>query len=98
VGGLVIAGVAAVFLTQNKPAPHHQVAIVNPEAVAPVGPAVAASAPAAAAPKEEPAKPAPAKMTIRIVSQPAGAQLWLGDESAPRGEVKAHVRAEMTRQ
>ena len=82
-GGVVLAAVAAVFLTQNRPASHRPAAEVQREAVAPVAPA-APSPP----PSDEPPKlpPSPAKVTIRVVSRPAGAELWLGDETAPRGE------------
>jgi serine/threonine-protein kinase len=87
-GGLVLAGVAAVFWTQYGPAPHREVAAVDPPAVVPVAPPVTAPAPAAAVPSHEAPKPAPApaNATIRILSQPTGARLWVGDESAPRGE------------
>ena len=87
VGGLVIAGVAAVFLTQNKPASPP----TGGRRSSPSRPPLprrrgARAAPAAPAPNEElPAAPPP-RSTIRIVSRPAGAELWLGDESAPRGE------------
>ncbi|HXT89728.1 MAG TPA: hypothetical protein VN714_10785, partial [Trebonia sp.] len=79
-GGLVLAAIAAVFLTQNKPASHRPIAQAEPEPTAP-------TAPAARAPIDEAPKlpPTPAKVTIRIVSRPAGAELWLADEPAPRG-------------
>jgi eukaryotic-like serine/threonine-protein kinase len=81
--GLVLAGVAAVFLTQNKPASHRPVAQAEPASAAPAAPV----GPAVPAPSDEaPKLPAsPAKVTIRVVSRPAGAELWLADESAPRG-------------
>ena len=50
-GGLVLAGVAAVLLTQHKPASHDQATAGNPEAVVPAEPPVTAPAPAAAAPE-----------------------------------------------
>jgi eukaryotic-like serine/threonine-protein kinase len=82
-GVLVVAGVAAVFLTQNKPASHRTAAEVEPATAAPVAPAVPAPPP-----NDEPPKllPSPAKVTIRVVSRPAGAELWLADEPSPRGE------------
>ncbi len=83
VGGVVLAAVAAVFLTQQKPASHRPTAEVAREPAVPVAPAVTAPPPS-----DEPPKlpPSPAKVTIRVVSRPAGAALWLGDESAARGE------------
>jgi eukaryotic-like serine/threonine-protein kinase len=79
-GAVVLAAIAAVYLTQNKPAPHRPVAQVEPEPTAQVAPT--ARAPIDEAPK---LPPSPAKVTIRIVSRPAGAELWLADEPAPRG-------------
>ena len=76
-GGLVLAAVAAVFLTQNRPASHRPAAQVAPEPAAP-----ALQAQSDQAPK---LPPSPAKVTVRIVSRPAGAELWLADEPAPRG-------------
>ncbi len=93
IGGLAIAGVAAVFLTQNNPVRHRTAPPVaaEPEAAPPVPPQAPAPAPTAPGPKEElPARP-PAKATIRIVSRPAGAELWLGDESTPRGETPLNL-------
>jgi serine/threonine protein kinase len=83
VGGLVLAGVAAVFLTQNKPVSHRPAAQVEPTQADP-GPSPGPGVPA---PSNEASKlpPIPAKVTIRIVSRPAGAELWLADEPAPRG-------------
>jgi serine/threonine-protein kinase len=80
--GLVLAAGAAVFFTQNKPASHRPPVAVEP-APAPV------AAPAAAAPPvpaDEPKlPPSPAKVTVRVVSRPSGAELWLADEPSPRG-------------
>ena len=88
-GGLALVGLAAWFLLPDKPmrrprAPAvDQQAAVEPPPPIPTAPAPAIQAPAAA-PDDRPAKPTAA--TIRIVSSPAGAQLWLGDESTPRGQ------------
>ena len=90
-GGLVLVGVTAWFLLQAKPAHRlrapavDQQAAVEPPPPIPTAPAPAIPAPAAA-PDDRPAKPIAAKATIRIVSRPTGAQLWLGDESTPRGQ------------
>ena len=83
VGGVVLAAVAAVFLTQGKPVSHRPAAEVAREPAAPVAPAAPVPPPS-----DEPPKlpPSPAKVTIRVVSRPAGAELWLSDETAPRGE------------
>jgi eukaryotic-like serine/threonine-protein kinase len=81
VGGLVLAGVAAVFLTQNKPVSHRPAAQVAPTQADP-GPGPGVPAPSNEAPK---LPSIPAKVTIRVVSRPAGAELWLADEPAPRG-------------
>jgi serine/threonine-protein kinase len=80
-GGLVLAAGAAVYLTQSKPAPHRPMAEVQPAPAA-------ALAPAPQAPIDEAPKlpPTPAKVTIRVTSRPAGAELWLADEPSPRGE------------
>jgi eukaryotic-like serine/threonine-protein kinase len=88
-GGLALVGVAAWFLLQGKPAHRPRTPAVDPQAAVeppPPVPTAAAAPTPAAAPDDRPAKPAPAKATIRIVSRPAGAQLWLGDESTPRGQ------------
>jgi eukaryotic-like serine/threonine-protein kinase len=82
---LALAGVAAWFLVPGKPARRHPAPVLEPQAVEPPPAAAEPVAPAIPAPKE-PAHHAPAKATIRIVSRPAGAALWLGDESAPRGQ------------
>ena len=79
-GGLVLAAAAAVFLTQNRPASHRPAAPVATEPAAPVAPAL--QAPSDQEPK---LPPSPAKVTIRIVSRPPGAELWLADEPTPRG-------------
>ena len=83
IGGLVLAAVAAVFLTQNKPASHRPAAEVEPTRPA----SGAAAGPTRPPPSDETPKlpPSPAKVTIRVVSRPAGAELWLADEPAPRG-------------
>jgi hypothetical protein len=83
VGGLVLAGVAAVFLTQNKPVSHRPATQVEPTQADPGPP----PGPGVPAPSNEAPKlpPIPAKVTIRVVSRPAGAELWIADETAPRG-------------
>jgi serine/threonine-protein kinase len=82
-GGVALAAVAAVYLTQGKPVSHRPPAEVAHEPATPIAPATPAPPPS-----EEPPRlpPSPAKVTIRVVSRPAGAALWLGDEGAPRGE------------
>jgi serine/threonine protein kinase len=91
VGGVALVGVAAWFLLQGKPAHRPRSPAVDPQAAveppptAPTAPTPAAPGPPPA-PEDRPAKPTAAKATIRIVSRPAGAQLWLGDESTPRGQ------------
>jgi serine/threonine-protein kinase len=84
-GGLAVAGIAAYFLTQGHLTSHPRPVVAQPE---PAAPALPPAPPAVApAPSDEPPKPAapPAKVTIRVVSRPAGAELWLADEASPRG-------------
>jgi eukaryotic-like serine/threonine-protein kinase len=86
VGGVALVGVAVWFLLPGKPMRRPRAPAVDPQAaVDPPAPLPTTPAPAAPAPTEDdrPAKPTAA--TIRIISDPAGAQLWLGDESTPRG-------------
>ena len=90
-GGLALVGVAAWFLLQGNPAHRRRAPSVDPQAAVeppasvPTAPAPAIPAPTPA-PDDRPATPTAAKTTLRIVSRPAGAQLWLGNESAPRGQ------------
>jgi serine/threonine protein kinase len=80
-GAVVLAGGAAIFLTQNHPAAHRPVPPVEaPLAATPPPPSALPPPP----PPEAPS-PAPAKVTVRIISRPPGAELWLGDEPTPRG-------------
>ena len=82
-GGVALAAVAAVYLTQGNPVSHRPPAEVAREPATPIAPAAPAPPPS-----DEPPKlpPSPAKVTIRVVSRPAGAALWLADEGAPRGQ------------
>jgi eukaryotic-like serine/threonine-protein kinase len=84
-GGLAVVGVAAWFLLQGKPARHPPAPPVEPPAEAVADPAPR-PAPPTRAPDDRPTAHAAATATIRIVSRPAGAQLWLRDESTPRGQ------------
>ena len=87
VAGMALVGVAAWLLLPGKPMRRPRAPAVDPQAaVDPPAPVPTPPAPAAPAPAgdDRPAKPTAA--TIRIVSSPAGAQLWLGDESTPRGQ------------
>jgi serine/threonine-protein kinase len=77
---VVIGGVGFALLRSGG---HSQAPVA---ASAPSAPAVAPTAPAVALPAAAPTAPAPeAPSRIAITSEPAGAEVWIGDETSARG-------------
>ncbi|HXJ20702.1 MAG TPA: protein kinase [Polyangia bacterium] len=89
IGGLAAAGVAVAVLrpdrAANKSTGGDQVTVAHEPAAPAPRPSIEVPPSAPELPAAAPAAE-PAKVTLVIASQPAGASLWVGDASQPRGK------------
>jgi serine/threonine-protein kinase len=97
-GGAVVLALVAVFALRSGGGKAEAPAVSG--AAAPSAPVTPVAAPPSAppapapAPAPEPAVAAPKEVTIEVVSEPSGAEVWLPNDTAPRGRTPFKVALE----